>query len=404
MTAMAVAACGEIASIHLRDLGDITFDARELLCAIAQFKFVGEIKAYLRLKLSLRMRGALPTGISSLARIAQVGPKAFERMAPDLGCYFDRTEEGRWTDHRIVQSRDRRYAVLPPVEVDAGKSAKMAANGSKGGLVTQARKRAREMLGAGEIVAAVEGGGEIAGGFAPAVDTSFEANKAEFASTVVANRQADNGAWQANGGAPVSKLASSTDEYESKPASGARPREAGAGAKCEAEPVDPRPSLEANRRANPIAAEPRAPSDAEMIEAIERACDGKVTKAEAYGRLPVFRAAMAEGVDFVLDILPKLEGFARRNAHVENCANKHVLEDARVHAAARQAVAKIPTAMVKVYRDDPAHADILDAVLARLGRRRTWFTQHDGGGYHAHFRRVEWEAALAAARKDGAGA
>ena len=115
MTAMTVGESGEIASIHLRDLGDITFDTRELLCALSQFKLVGEIKAYLRMKIALRMRGALPTGMSSLARIAQVGPKAFERMGarprllfrPRRGWPLDRPQDRAGARHPLRDAAGR---------------------------------------------------------------------------------------------------------------------------------------------------------------------------------------------------------------------------------------------------------------------------------------------------------
>ncbi len=157
-------------------------------------------------------------------------------------------------------------------------------------------------------------------------------------------------------------------------------------------------------------AETKRIEDAALIDAIVRVCKGKVSKPEALGRLPVFRAAMAEGIDFFEDILPKLEGFARRQKHVENCANRHVIDDARKHAELRKAAATLPSPAgtvqdaptMRVYRDDPAHAGILDAVLVSLNRSRKAFLHNDARGSYGVFRKDEWERAVAITRDGGA--
>ena len=157
---------------------------------------------------------------------------------------------------------------------------------------------------------------------------------------------------------------------------------------------------EANGMANGMAKP--APGDEAMIDAVMRSCGGAVTKVHVHKRLPAFRAIMAEGVDFFLDVVPEIQAFARGKKEIANCANRHILAEARAHCSSRLATQgsrrTADATIAKVFRDDPDHADVLDAALARIGKTRKVFFHESSDGYYAKLDRAEWDQAVAAAR------
>ena len=304
-----------VTRVSLLDVGDVPWSGIDMLDALIDlppriFKALGWLRHH------LRRYGQLPVGIKALAKIANVGPASFERMVPALDRHFARDSDGRWTDYELLRARGHRPAVaVVEHRVDPVRSAKMAANGARGGQATQARRRER---GATETLEPATGPLEVASkgqathGLGSSKSGKFEAN---FATSTPENRGAN--ASQADGLSVClvdfsSKIEEQTDEQTSKSASKAEASE-------RAKPA-------AHGEANGLASQPM--SEAALIKATVQAYGGLVDAAHVHDRLSICREWIAKGCSLDADILPSCREFAAGKTEIRNCFNERVMEKA----------------------------------------------------------------------------
>lgn len=306
--------------------------------------------------------------IKRLAGIGGVPARAFAGMMPALAPLFDVDAYGRWGDRDLERQRDERLGAegQDHVPLDSLVPAEFRPRDVDPKLSAVRSQAARSRWGAQRSLKVVEGGlpgvnvGPSRLGPAEAAAVAGHAGASESTMQNGANGDAKpdangdakpvggEGDEDANGAGFASDAPSKLASLESELIQTDASELAGCAGEHAAMQTDAKPpARHANRHAKPDPVDANgpapAPTDAAMLEAIVRVCRGKVDTAEAYRRLPVFRTAMADGLDFRRDILPELEGFARRNTRVENCANKHVLGDARARADSRRAVAGLAT-------------------------------------------------------------
>ncbi len=412
-----------VTRVSLTDIGDVPWDGLDMLDALIDlspkaFKALGWLRHH------LRRYGQLPVGIRALAKIAGVGVASFERMAPILDRHFSRDEDGRWTDHAISRARGGHRGV-PMVEAPGSRRLVDPVKSASGKAGSDARwgKRRQQIDLVGNPDRTVEEGVVPSGAMAKTIAPAMANGVVLSSSDGTSPSSAMSGAMAA-----PSKLASSyptdfpkEEELASELSRVTREGEGMAGGMADmarsaivehgtsppgqARPeTTPPPQRPVDDEASVKAQATPAPSDTAIIEAVVRVCRGKVSQADVHQRLSIYRAWIDEGLDFFEDVLPKIETFARRKERVENCANTHILADARaLHAsrlatralqACRQTTVEEP---VKVYRDDPALAGRLDTILAALGPNwtRKAFCNNDARGEFALVRACDWNRALA---------
>lgn len=380
-----------------REFGDMPLDTVDLLDVMSGLSSL-QLGVYMRLRASLWLRGALPVGFKALAQIGQVTPRTFERMVPFLAPLFDHDESGRWRDHALERKRGNRVVLaIEDRVVDPDLSAKRSAAGRAG---AEAKRALR-------LVSSSESGEGSANG--EANERSFASKTAGVSTKDSANLSASGQANGHLGPTSASKLASFLNELkESKLASelaDSKPRAAASEEPVSAEPpsnpasktsAEASAGAPAKTQANPASPTEPSPADAAIIDAVIRVCGGKTTKVEVHRRLPLFRAAIAEGLDFFKDILPRVEAFARNKERIENCANTHILAEAREHCASRRAVAGLGAAgsngpaVVRIYKG----TDAGNAYAARAGTNAR-FPIQDGERWY----RVERDGEMATLEK-----
>ena len=405
--------------VDLGKLAGMPVDLRWLFDAASELSHK-DFSVYTRLFVNLVKYGPLPTGYKQLAEIGKVSVRYFERVAFDLSKHFERTAEGRWTIHTIAQARSTR---ITGQAEDKTKDPVKQASGKRGADSRWSKTKPQPLMIVGRLDR-TDGDGTLPSGAIQSMAKPIAETMAKPADVPSADGTLPSFAMPGAIAAP-SKLASSLPtEFPKERELASKleddPRAGGAMAAGMANtglfaivgdgktiaPVDkPQSAIPARREAadpSPAIEPGSDPSDAAIIEAVVRTCQGKVTKADVHQRLPTYRAWIGEGLGFFEDILPKIESFARKKPRVDNCANTCILADARAHRASRLAAEALAVSQkpvcgepMKLYHDDPAFADRMDSILAALGWSRKAFCNSDARGVFAYVSEKDWQRAIA---------
>ncbi len=76
-----------------------------------------QLGAFVKLVRALWQQGSLPVGLKAIAKKAGVGPRTFEKMAPELEPLFDRDHHGRWRNLDLEAERTMRLGREPDTEL-----------------------------------------------------------------------------------------------------------------------------------------------------------------------------------------------------------------------------------------------------------------------------------------------
>ncbi len=380
---------------NARDLTDMHMPMldgiRARACLSAQ-----QLGVWFSLRLHLWEYGELPppttpANIKFLAGLGGVTVRTFRNFMSALVPHFDVDEHYRWHLRDMDVERNRRLdlrpdervpsaELLPPPEqreIDPVKSRSGTAGGKASGAARREKRDLRLLQGGregnlapsdlspddaslitegGDAPSPIEAEGEAkneanSGGIEAAEEAAGEAN-GEAPASVATNQPTHSDLklkQEPNGGLVGRERANSPGQSEA-------PGEANGGSKAEAD-----------ASGNPPTASPTQLGDVAIVDAVVRACGGKVKKGEAYRFLPAYRRDVAPEVDFFEDVVPVLKRFAGRMPRVDNWACKPILDDARDRALSRRAAAASGSPaggrQVRIYKGTPEG----DAYLARVG-------------------------------------